>query len=452
MKPLNPHLSATEWETALRASERLWPEPALAPEVPPEAELEKYISVGPLAFRPVWLRQQIEESAACQRALEDLRLRHRLSARAPVKSALEAAGFRISGGPASSALSPRKDQTGLILLGDLRRSSGQVFIFSEGIRKVRQTFRPLLVAPVAGPFLEVEQEFWRVVVCTPAELWPEEHFADDEILVRSLAGCDYVAHLWLEYPMSVVQIADKVGEITSGGLDNLFLARAVRDEGIPLGFDPMPDRLTVDHDEQEPLIAGCRLDPVADAAIFCERQQLHECAGWLSATLDTHIEREVWQMTGWYTANETVQESTHSVRAERAWDLCIEAGATISGGDSSQCLEWIGPLNTFHILLVGPPSLLACRNFRAACLLAPEPDGEDGQACRAQWSLSAEFSHLVGRRFAVFCPSDGRLLGSGNVRTQGTGLPLLAELEEALWRDFDGVTAHQLILLFPEHW
>ena len=451
MKPLHPKLSAGDWESALRASERIWPEPALAPEVPPETEMERYLTIGPFAFTPDWLREQIAESAACQRALEDLRLRRLLGDTSSLKTVLEKAGFRVTkqAGPVTSP--PPSAQSGPIGFGELRRSRGLVFVFTERGARKRQTFRPMLILPVEGPLLEVEEQFWRAIVCTPMESWPEEYFADDEIVVRSSAGHDYIAHLWLEYPVAALQIGDKVGELAPVAMENLLVARAAHGQGLPLGPEPSDGGEAGDEAVSQ-LVTGFRLDPATDVEALRAREQLHDCADWLSATLDARLESEAWQNCGWRTAAEDAAQKEFPVQAVRAWELCGYAAAPGGTGEFTQCLEWSGPLHAFQALLSTPKTVQECQSFTAECLLPPEQDEEDAQVCRAQWSLATQFSHLVGRRFAVFYPVGERLLGVGTVRSQGEGLPLLAELENGLWRDFENVPLNGIILLFPKEW
>jgi len=438
MKRLSLKMTAAEWHATLALSDELWPDPTLAPDVPSKAVLEDYLKVGPKAFQPLWLREQIEESPTCQSALEDLRLHHQFPENHlanQCQSLLEKAGFRI-GKSAPPPMPERAEEFGPVRLGELRRTREMVSIFDGYRLNRRQTFRPLLVAVVEGPLLSGDQEFSRAVVCTPASGWPEEYFSDDEILVRSDAGVDYVAHLWLEFPVAAVQFGSKVAQLAPLAFENLQFARSAIAEGLPLVPELPPHSETMDEDAM-PLVSGFRLDASDDAEALEERRRLHECASWLSATLDAKIAYESWQVS--------IPKAPESV-----WDQLRLAGAR-DRGVSTQFVTWHGPLAGFLDAINDAKRSPEIQESSAECILNPVVE-DDGESCRAQWIIPSENRSLEGRHFAVFDPGTVRLIGSGTIVVQGTGLPLLAELDSGLWKDFQMKRVETLILLIPTEW
>ncbi len=443
MKVLHPKMTATQWHAALAESDELWPEPSLAPDVPPEATFEEYLAIGPKDFKPPWLREQIEQSPACQRALEDLRLRRRLPQKNAATEALLKAGLRIGDAASSRPMPACREETEPLRLGELRRTSGMVFMFADDRLKRRQTFRPVLVAVVEGPLIEGDQQFWRAVVCTPAKGWPEEYFSDDEILVRSNAGVDYVAHLWLEYPVASVQFGTKVSDLSAPAIENLLFAKQALDNGLPLGPE------TSDHGENAgaeaaPLVSGFRLDPKTDAVALTERRRLHECASWLSATLDAQIDYEAWQSSLWKASE------LRPKNAEDVWGRLTHAAARDRTANTI-LVTWDGALAEFQAAITTNEPRPGFQESSAECILKPIA-ADDGETCFAQWSIPPDHALLAGRRFAVFDPEAARLIGSGTVTSQGEGLPLLAELESGLWKDFQRKKVENLILLIPTQW
>jgi len=430
MKSLRQMKTAMERRAALDASERLWPEASESPDVPSEASLVRYLEEGQARFRPKWLFDQIEESVACQRALEDLRLRRQL----PPSRALERFFDKYGIKPGSQGAIAEQENSHVpalreqpaepIRIGDVRGTRGDVRVFVQDRLRPRQSFRPLPVF---------------IVPCTPAEAWPEELFADDELLLRTSAG-DYVAHLHAEHPITVRQIGGKLAELQAPSLEALLVGRAPFAEGLAFGPEP--------EEETARLICGVKLDPAEDAWALLKRVQLQNCATWLSATLDAFIAFDRWQQSAF---RQPTQEDRTALSETKVYDH-LGLVATTGRTPASRCLVWPGPLASFHDVIQQGAIAETETAFWAECSTLPEPQKEDAALCRASWSIQGQQSDLAGKPFAVYCPSSARLVGNGAIQLQGEGLPLLAKLETGLWKDFANRKVENLILLIPKKW
>lgn len=271
-------------EQACRESIRLWPNPEAAPDVPPENVLRRFLE-APDDLAPD-LAEQIRRSPNCRRALDRLavsesdggadavldaefcqKLRETLVD--SVKQQADKDGEQSVTEPKAS-FAPAE-------FGQIWTTRSEVEIWDGERLGRRWTFSPPSVLVVRqAREMPWDDSVLRVVPVTPSALWPEEWIADDEMSPR-LPGVDsFVAHLWLNYPMSRCQLAGYLGVLPEEGIEALRLGLAALDEGLP-----------IPPDEQ----GGLPLDPIWDADVILERERLHTRAAWLSATADA---RRLW--------------------------------------------------------------------------------------------------------------------------------------------------------------
>lgn len=259
---------------------RLWPDPALAPEVPSDAVLAAY------AFdrlqhvsKHCWpaskdqslvtdLRRQISLSENCQavlmtRELDDL----------PAKPLDREAIAKLL---AELKDPQREADTTNIKPGDVFRTRKQVKIWNRRSFQSSWNFQPtpvvILSQEMTAPW---NDRIVRGAACSP--VWDEygADVADDEILVRAEDGSYWIVHLWLEFPVSIGQLHSQMARLDSRACENLDVAVAAFAEGLPL---------TLEEGAGEPL------NPEQDAWLIEERERLYERATWLSATADACFE------------------------------------------------------------------------------------------------------------------------------------------------------------------
>lgn len=463
------HLSDEDTEECPSEAAWFWPVASLAPEVPSIDVLNRFLDDGPDRFQPVWLRDQIQESACCRRTLDSLR-RERL-ANADPSAALKR--FReleqppparstsdahstlpplpspepSSAAPAPASIAPPQtaSQPETIRIGDLRCTRGEVLVFRDGLLQRRQTFRPLRVVVVDGPFTKAGEDYYHCWVCSTEEEWPGDFRGGDDVVVRLQDNRSCVVHLWLEKAVSRQQLARRVGVVEPDKIKSLRTQRPGPSE--EWGWDTPPDpfdflkfdEVAGDKDEEELGELG--------RTIEIEQEQLRDCATWLSCTLEAALAHREWQQRAWRAA---AAVKSGDFRPERVWEFCGLAAAANRGLTFSSCVFWDGPLTTFHDLVDrGTPE--DCQIFPATCLVTPKA-GADPMSCTALWSLPSGWDDLDTLRFAILHPDTARLLGWGRIQSEGNNLPLLAVLEVGLTRDLEAVPASQMVLLIPKKW
>lgn len=330
----DPHAACpATTEALLLEAIRLWSEPDEAPEVPPETVLRRFLA-APETLTPD-LVEQIRRSINCARALERLR---RATVAEPaafdaaflarLRQAMPAAGSRAaSGSPADAAGAPPVDGP--------RPAAAQIWTTGSRVEHWsgerfgwRWTFRPPTVVLVDdGREMPWDDTVFRAVPLTPEPLWPSHMVAEDEVTLAVPGAGTFVAHLWLNYPVSACQLAACLGTLPEREREVLDVGLAAVAEGLPL----MPaDR------------AGAPLDPRFDSDTLLERERLHACAAWLPATADSR--REWWETRiGKYaeqpipfperavirwTRKRASPQPEESVTALAALDACIVPNAT----------------------------------------------------------------------------------------------------------------------------
>jgi len=270
----------------LSDSHRLWPNPWGAPEVPPASILQRY-ATGLLASHDP-LSRQIQESPNCARALRLLEIGKEDDpltglVRSPWSG--EHPGLPFDSLPArrrgfTAAL--RMDLQGRPedapdIIGQVWTTSGAVELADSEIISERQTWMPHPVLVIDEVRHTDNDYFCRAVACSPVSLWPEDWLGPDEILVALRDGSPWIAHLWLEYPVSTSQLQGLVGSLNEESAENLQVAVGARKQGLPL---------TSEENAGPPLQSE-------DDEILLERERLHKIAAWLCGTADAR--RVAWE-------------------------------------------------------------------------------------------------------------------------------------------------------------
>ena len=264
---------------------RLWPDPFDAPDVPDRETLGAYLD-NPTGADPD-LAEQLRESVNARRALEALRVER---GDHPASDLLESIPLgQVDAEPDWGALTARLNallpqQKGTLLPPRfseadrfLQPQPGQVWLTTDAVqvwqegRLVRRRTNevPLALITESADRMENGDDVARGVAVSPAAHWPDGWIASDEIRVTTDRQDPYVAHVWLEYPISRRQLLRPLAVLDEASLENLLVAVRARQQGLPLTEDER---------------CGRTLDARADAPVLLERERLAVRASWLGAT------------------------------------------------------------------------------------------------------------------------------------------------------------------------
>ncbi len=262
--PNHPRFSRKEIEEALW----LWPNPEDAPEVPALDVLRRFAS-DPAQVDPD-LRSQILESINCHRILA--RWQEESPGGLMENGDEPLPGYNLPDRVPHSSSGPSLPPKGNRCFGELWNTRTDVEIFdSEGFQKRRTAQPPLVLLASAPQSMPWADEIVRAVVASPVELWPEEMLADDEMVLTVEGMGRFVAHFWLNYPLSVSQLSVCRGALTPEDLENFEAGLQAFEEGLPISPD---------------LGGGLPLDARQDSDVLRERERLHAFAAYLAYTAD----------------------------------------------------------------------------------------------------------------------------------------------------------------------
>jgi hypothetical protein len=240
----------------------LWPDPFDDPAVPPEPLLLGCLAAAQLDPD---LDQQLAASISAQRASQLLYLTQ--EALHPEEDA------QRPGAPPLPEPRPRSpDGPVSVAQAYTTRRAVEIFARAEDLGQRRWTFQPVPVLLVSGPHQPHPLDtLYRAVPLTAADLWPEQWRSPWDVPITTEKAGSYVAHLDLEYPVSVTQLHLPFDTVPVADMERL----AERGAGWPEG-DALP------------------ADPQLDEEATLERARLLARCSWLPMTADAR--REQWEM------------------------------------------------------------------------------------------------------------------------------------------------------------
>ncbi len=397
-------------DAALRRSQRLWPDPFDAPDVPPRDMLADYMRGGVARLPHVhgyryYLPKQITESINCQRALEALRaeqdpdhiLHPAISAELEehlARQAWEVFKAQLSKSPRppirstvhgtlpAPVLPPQPPATPTA--DQIWTTSHEVKRFDGFRRQSRYTWHPVNVLLAEGPRPSGDDLVWRAMPCSPLDFWGVENVGDAEAVVEVSGAGTYVVHFQLEYPVSKSQLHAFVG--------------VVADRTVEPG------------------------KAAATSELRLERLRLFERAKWLSATADAFLAE--WEHKS-EVKNSVGQLPTNIRRVEFSDARAGVPAMAASGGGAPlmPAFLWHGSLPDYLNRLQKGEQPAGLEGFRVK-LIPPGPQQISGQVC-AQWSVEGDVPPSVaallqpGLIFFLLDRMQGRVLGDGNCREGG---------------------------------
>lgn len=212
---------------ALLHSLRLWSDPWEAPEVPDPQTLQLYLD-APTQLPP-FLRKQIGNSFNCQRALDLLRAD---SEQPDSPEEVEWSGIfdsiatAMSGRPENAVRVTVESQSKVDFIdswavGDIVSTQSLVEHWDGDQMSQRQTYKPcvVLLKRRCGDHPWNDTVF-RAVPCSPLDFWPGSCRCEDETLLDLGPHGRWVAHNWLEYPVSAAQLAQRVCSMSFQEIEN----------------------------------------------------------------------------------------------------------------------------------------------------------------------------------------------------------------------------------------
>lgn len=388
----------------IRNSLELWPDPFEAPDVPGRETLRLYLESPSLLAEGLFA--QISESIHCQRALEFLaegdevpeREDTWLTTAAHDIIAHQSTSTPITESPPASPIPDRFPEPGLLF-----STKSEVDFWDGEKLTIRRTYHPLTVLILTPEItLPWKDAIFRAVACTPADFWPQDWRAEDEILISTSDGREYIAHLWLEYPVSLSQLEGLIGELSD----------------IPLQEDGSLDLTSFSS-------AGESLHPLLDASIFLERDRLHERAAFLGATAQARrLAHEAGASPNESPLEELLTEVSEQMGQERWLQTVAEYEAEppfllaaqtqepmtrVSVIELAELEKWAAQLEAREVKESEPHTQIG-----AKLIDPPQPDPDFPGKGYILWELTSMVRGC--RDFAVIDKKTGTIIGSGKLR------------------------------------
>ncbi|HMO50098.1 MAG TPA: hypothetical protein PKE26_05195 [Kiritimatiellia bacterium] len=408
---------------------RLWPDPFIAPDVPSRDILHQF-RVDPSTLPPD-LAEQIVRSVNCRRALAQL-------APDPVETFTPASangGLPIeslnaiqratasTGNQGVPTAEPMFDDKSRIAPGQLWTTSTEVKQFSDDRICTRWIYQPPSVLIVSRPLnVPGDDTICRAVAVSPADLWTEDMIDEDEIRLEGPNGSRWVAHLWLNYPVSTIQLSVCMGALDQTNHDRLLFGLQAHAEGLPL--TPSEG-------------GGVPLDPEWDVETLIERDRLISRCSWLSATADAS-----------WASHEARQERMNKViplPAQKAGEilqfhhpasrvvLCaplMPASADDATVRLCRVILWNGDLDALPANIAGKPESNTKATDRSLHARLTSGIHESEGHVSAQWELVGDRRGLRGGSLFFLVEGDtNTVVGGGLLSTSGR----IATLKEGEW-------------------
>ena len=365
---------------AYARSLELWPDPFDASEVPPPGILHAWKQGG---IRDADLSAQIGGSVDCGRALLVAEL---LEPESPEDDAGVLPALR----PEGPAQNPKP--------GELWTTRRAVEAFVDGVPHCRRwTFSPVSVLLLNGPHAAANDRVWRAIAVS--SLWPEDERNASDIPVEA-AGATFIAHRWLEYPVSESQLHACIGIVSGETLASLEKAEPVMPEEsveiarllarcafLPATADAR--RLLLDWQAEQAELLGLAYEPVASG----ERQPA--------------VGRRIFHTT------RRIETAVSEVVAAH-----LPLAARTPGSMTSVALVLRGHLRSFTREDIASQLDQACPSASSNILLEPSEKTAFAGPAFAQWDVSA--LHLPAQMptllFVVLSPTRREILATGHVR------------------------------------
>lgn len=415
----NSTISAVMNETLEQRSERLWPDPYLAPDVPPRSWLLRYVA-GMTSATPD-RKAQLAESANAQRALGILHAE--LAFGAP---AIESPILQSEPDEATNVVTPFSVVSGPVA-GQLWTTKGRVRHFDGHLLGWRETFLPLTVMLVEKGAERCGEPQWKVIPMSPEETWPDEFLVLDECRVELTNGEEWVAHLWLEDELPTDELHALCGNLSEAHFALLRTARTDFQAGRPVSMA---------------CGGGYRLNE-AHEELLLERERLTDQASWLGRT--------VAALTAW---EDTVSTPALAVGAElrdaiaAGIEACWRRQAAAASPESSifPCFGGEGSKEQLLEALARSRETAEVDQFfavRDARRLPPSPECRFG----VEWELrNTNGSMQEGQTFHVYHIPSADIVGHGFVVIRDGQMFAVLQSGGAEARDPNPA---QIVLLFP---
>ena len=406
-------------ETSEQRSERLWPDPFSAPDVPPRSWLLQYVTGTKSAMTD--REAQLAESANAQRALAVLHAELAFGAPPEESSVSQSASEHGTEAivPFSVMLGPSS--------GQLWTTKGRVRHFDGHRLALRETFLPVTVLLLEMAFERCGKRCWKVVPVSPEETWPDESLSLDECRIQLTNGEEWVAHLWLEDEMPVDELHALCGSLSEPHLATLGTARIDLQAGRPISMA---------------CEGGYRIDE-KNHELLLERARLAEQASWIGRTLTALAAWEVAVSAPAWTSGSELRDAIAAGIAAR-WRM--QAAAASPEASIFPCFGGEGSKEQLLEALSRSREEGAVEQFfavRDARRLPPTPD--------CPFAVEWELRHLGGEvrdgeTFYVYHIASAEIAGVGFVvkRSGQVFAVLQSGGAEALNPD-----PAQIVLLFP---
>ena len=212
----------------LAASRRLWPDPFLAPDVPPREQLERFLA-DPETFDDDF-SEQIAASIEALRALQHLR--SRTASHLPLPS--------VPDDEISATADPRNCQPGEIWL-----SNTEVEFWNGRKTVKRRIFDLPEFLILSKPIPTKNDEIVLAAPVTDAAVWPEECRSEDDVVLVVEEIGEFVAHLDSQVNSPSASRNSAIGFLLSltmigGECAKLFIRRVLGDRDMSPPFRPSP--------------------------------------------------------------------------------------------------------------------------------------------------------------------------------------------------------------------
>lgn len=361
-------------------SHRLWPDPFKAPGVPPPRVLLR------LAHHPEEdpeLAEQVRQNMEARRALFSILSTSELSSISEPVKPLTPIAKRKPYGVLNTAF------------GEIRHTSPIVEFFDGEKIVPRRTWNPPMALVICEP-----EDFGFDTVCR-AVLCSIEKVCDYEILectpnviFRDEAGFSYVAHMDLEYPVSLSQLGPLVGCVASDELAPLQEAIAAHSAGVPHIRLRQPSELSASG-----LLIYSRLLANADwlAANATSRRALHEA----DSKADEELQVVLLQLSDLREIESAEQQfAMAAAGGDKRWTTLVMIDSTSCDGTALQL-----------------PDLSTAQASLSRAELTDLPFANTDGSATGQWIVSPQ--PPSGAEFFLINKKSGLLLGAGHVQKDG---------------------------------